>query len=493
MREKGGLTGTWACGPCWKLTAQIISFLHFAPFQTKADLTKSPASEALAPTCTLSCFACTAVRSELCAPCSLTARGAEISSNMAAPLFLTTCEVGEVLPGMGHGISQLGMLSPVSAVVVQGNSVHQVQWEPFSGSAESDSLRTPHASPAASSTRVLELPTSVFLCDVQVATHDGAAHSVALADTGGLVWLGGVGETGDLAEVGWATLGSPSGNAAAGRGHVSASVGATGPAVVAGAHSASQTGGLWSVGEGGGLTPLVAVGTPAAPTCVAAMAAGALADAPMMVVGTADEALVYDSRISGTSGASGSGPCSSLKPSAGSLVHMLWVPEGGAAGSLLTLTGKGIVERWDPRVWRPQAVWRAPCKYTAERMGASASGSQVWVAGTDNDVLAGHLPGQEADAQATQPAKRQRRGGGGTGREANVGGYTGPAPAAAAASTVDNTPARIKAGRQSGFRGGARWVGFDVWSADVQSPCVASGVSEAGVLYSVAGAEGMVQ
>ena len=137
----------------------------------------------------------------------------------------------------------------------------------------------------------------------------------------------------------------------------------------------------------------------------------------------------------------------------------------------------------------------------AERAGAGAGAGASASAGDSAGAGAGESAdaaaaaavdvgelGGDADAStsgvAQPPAKkraRQMRGGGGTGRLVNTGGFTGTAPSADSAWAEANTPGKLIRNRTSGFRGDARWVGSDVVRRDGKDFVVA--ISEAGSLY----------
>jgi hypothetical protein len=397
--------------------------------------------------------------------------------------------------GIGFRSSLLSLCSHDSAIVAAKNEIVFHQWTLPSADERSaeGSLSCPIELESPTVTTVATLPCAFNATEV-VSIAGMTSSGFAVGSACGKVWVGGLDTvTASVAELGHCSIADPTAGPA--HTHLSRSAGG----VFAAAHSSSKCARLLGMPPPGSKQLHTPFATQLADTvtCVAAIHAPAIANAPVLAAGCAQLCSVWDSRAAGVAAAGSSGQhakaAASLSPTSGALVHARWCGEWGVTGGLVTMSDSGLVELWEPRTWRVAEQWRAPAKYSTQRLAASADAKFVWSTGTDNDVLAGQLALGELGAAGDKSTWKVARGGAGLGREVNRGGYTGPVD-------TDKTPDRIKEGRRKGFHGGARWGGGDVLqeaaggcAAADSSPqtCTLAALTERGQLYIVRHAHAM--
>jgi len=369
--------------------------------------------------------------------------------------------------GIGFKASVLSLCSADSALVASKHEVVKHSWTlpESSTSAESaGTLSCPAELHGLLTEPVVTLPKSFVATEI-VHTHGIVPGAFAVASACGKVWLGAPGSTAATHELGHASVA----DASAGPSDTLLSPAAGG--VFAAAHSGSKRACLLSLPSAGSLAlqQPFATALPNTATCVAAIHAPSMANAPILAAGHAQAGCIWDSRAPGaTQQRAHAAAAAAISPTSGQLVHMRWCGEWGVTGGLVTMSTTGIVELWEPRTWRVAEQWRAPAKYSTRRLAVSDDAKYVWSAGTDNDILGGQLALGELGVPTSQGSWKVSRGGAGVGREVNKGGYTGPE------AGVDNTPDRIKEGRRKGFHGGARWVGMDATLGGAAAAAAAS-------------------
>ena len=172
-------------------------------------------------------------------------------------------------------------------------------------------------------------------------------------------------------------------------------------------------------------------------------------------------------------------------------------------------------------------TWLPPVKYEARSVVLDATRDLLFVAGSDNDILAGRwssqtmnrkrrreavtggppAPGKDTQACMDLDIREDSRGGAGEGRSRNMGGFTGDAssmPAGAMVGTTahpivrgsdgdtsaGNAPSRIQLSYSCGFRGLSRWCGMAVHRTDSGSLALWA-TTDDGTVYLVDAAEQM--